>query len=78
MKKFVFFTAVDGMIEVHINKEVVGFVTTATQLTKLLKQNSVTLKDDLYNSSSIDFCSEEGFATDDEAHAIIDKALAKL
>jgi hypothetical protein len=75
MQKFVFFNAVDGQVQVSIDQQVVGLASTAEELCAVLMQNNVTLADRLMHSSDVDFASEEGFATDDCAHALIDSAL---
>jgi hypothetical protein len=72
---FVFLNAEDGSIVVSINKEPVACAFTAKELAEVFTANNVTADADIYCSSSIDFASEEGFATDDEAHAIINEAL---
>jgi hypothetical protein len=76
--KFVFLNAEDGSIVVSIDKTPVACAFTAEELAEVFTANKVTEADDIYCSSSIDFASEEGFATDDEAHAIIQDALALI
>ena len=76
--KFVFFNAEDAQVKVSIAQQVVGFADNATALAQLLKANSVTQNDDLFFSSSVDFASEEGFANDSAAHAIIEDAVDML
>jgi len=78
MAKFVYFTAKGGSIDVSIDQNYIGSASTAQQMQALLEDNNVTLDDTLAHSSSIDFAEEEGFATDDCAHAIIDAALEQL
>ena len=78
MTKFVYFTAKGGSIDVSIDQNYIGSASTARQMQALLEDNNVTLDDTLMHSSSIDFAEEEGFATNDCAHAIIDDALEQL
>lgn len=75
---FVFFNAEDAQVKVSIAQQAVGYASTADELLALLQANNVTLQDDLYFSSDVDFASEEGFATDSCAHNIIDAAVAQL
>lgn len=75
---FVFFNAEDAGIKVSVDSVQVGWADTATALAQLLKANNVTLADRLMHSSDVDFASEEGFATDDCAHALIEAALEQL
>ena len=78
MTKFVYFTAKGGSIDVSIDQNYKGSASTAQQMQALLEDNNVTLDDTLMHSSSIDFATEEGFATDSCAHDIIDAALEQL
>ena len=78
MTKFVYFTAKGGSIDVSIDQNYIGSASTVCQMQALLEDNNVTLDDTLMHSSSIDFAEEEGFATNDCAHAIIDDALEQL
>jgi hypothetical protein len=77
---YVFLTAANAAIAVHVNNTVVATdVQTADALVQVfLTHNINVLKDTIMHSSSIDFASEEGFATDDCAHNIIDEALQQL
>jgi len=77
MSRFVFFSADEGMIELHIENTLIGCVSTAKNLRTLLEINGVTRHDDLAASSSIDFCDECGFEPG-EAGRIIEEALATL
>ena len=61
MNKFVFFGAADGEVTVSVDQQPVGSAATADDLARILMINGVSTADDLYNSSSIDFCEEEGF-----------------
>ena len=75
---FVFFNAENAAIKLSIAQQVVGYASTADELLALLQANNVTLDDRLMHSSDVDFASEEGFATDDCAHNIIQAAVAQL
>ena len=77
---YVFLTAANAAIAVHVNNTVVATdVQTADALVEVFLQNNVNVSTDtIMHSSSIDFASEEGFATDDCAHNIIDAALEQL
>ncbi len=77
---YVFLTAANAAIAVHVNNKVVATdVQTADALVQVfLTHNINVLTDTIMCSSSIDFASEEDFATDDCAHNIIDAALEKL
>jgi hypothetical protein len=72
---FVFLNAEGGSIVVSINKQPVACAFTAKELAEVFTANKVTADSDIYCSSSIDFASEEGFANDEAAHKIINKAL---
>ena len=71
---YVFLTAECACIVVHVNNKVVATnVQTAQQLLQVFKQYNINmLTDTIMCSSSIDFAAEEGFATDNCAHNIID------
>ena len=76
---YVFLNAADAAIVVSVNKVQVAAVYTAAQLAAVFKQHNINVSTDtIMCSSSIDFASEEDFATDDCAHNIIDAALEKL
>ena len=75
---FVYFNAEDAQVKLSIDSNVVGYADNAKQLANLLSANNVTADNDMYFSSSVDFASEEGFATDDCAHNIIEAALDML
>jgi len=76
---YVFLNAADAAIVVTVNNAVVGAAYNAAQLAALFTQNNVNvLTDTIMCSSSIDFASEEGFASDASAHEIIDDALDML
>ena len=75
---FVFFNARNARIKLTIDDDVKGYYDDADELYNAFVEYGVTLDDDLLFSSDVDFASEEGFATDDCAHAIIDAAVAQL
>ena len=75
---FVFFNAEDAQVKLSIDSTVAGYADNATALAQLLRANNVTADNDMYFSSSVDFASEEGFADDDAAHAIIQEAVNML
>ena len=77
---YVFLTAANAAIAVHVNNKVVATdVQTADALVQVfLTHNINVLTDTIMCSSSIDFAEEEGFATDNCAHNIIDAALQQL
>jgi len=83
IEAFVFFSAEDGKIRVSIGRypleEVVAFAKTSDELVKILGANEVDVyTDQMYNSSDVDFASEEGFADDKAAHRIIDEQINKI
>jgi len=75
MTNFVFFNAVDAEVKVTVNDTVVGYADTADGLVELFLQNNLTHNDTFMHSSDVDFASEEGFASDDAAHELIDEAM---
>ena len=75
---FVFFNAEAGEVKLSIDSAVIGYYDDADGLYDAFVAHGVTLDDDLFFSSDVDFASENGFATDDDAHAIIDAAVAQL
>ena len=75
---FVFFNAENAQVKLSIDSTVAGYADNAQQLAQLLRANNVTADNDMFFSSDVDFASEEGFATDDCAHAIINDAVALL
>ena len=75
---FVFFNAEDAQVKLSIDSNVVGYADNAKQLANMLRSNNVTTEQDMYFSSSVDFASEEGFATDNCAHNIREDAVAML
>ena len=72
---FVFLNAEDGSIVVSIDQQPVDCAFTARELADIFTANNVSADSDIYFSSSVDFASEEGFDSDDDAHAIINEAL---
>ena len=76
---YVFLNADEAAIVVTVNNVQVAAVYTAAQLVAAFKQHNVNvLTDTIMCSSSIDFAEEEGFATDNCAHNIIDAAMQQL
>jgi len=76
---YVFLNADEAAIVVKVNNVQVAAVYTAAQLAAVFKQHNINvLTDTIMCSSSIDFAEEEGFATDNCAHNIIDAALQQL
>ena len=77
---YVFLNAEDAAIVVTVNNAVVATdVQTADALVEVFLQNNVNVSTDtIMCSSSIDFAEEEGFATDNCAHNILDAALEAL
>ena len=77
---YVFLNAADAAIVVTVNNTVVAAdVQTADALVQVfLTHNINVLTDTIMCSSSIDFAAEEGFATDNCAHNIIEAALQQL
>ena len=75
---FVFFNARNARIKLTIEDDVVGYYDDADELYNAFVEYGVTLDDSLLFSSDVDFASEEGFASDDGAHKIIDAAIAQL
>jgi len=74
---FVFFNALEGQIRVTIDGEVCGYANDAEQLLAILEFYDVSAMDDLYTSSDVDFCEEEGFAAG-AAGEIIQSAVEQL
>ena len=75
---FVYFNAEDAQVKLSIDSNVVGYADNAQQLANMLRANNVTQNNEMYFSSSVDFASEEGFANDNAAHAIIEDAIDML
>jgi hypothetical protein len=73
--RFVFFGAKDGRVTVSIGQADVGSASNIDQLVAILKGNGVTMADEMFHSSSVDFATEEGFADDNGAYDIIEPAL---
>jgi hypothetical protein len=79
MQNTVFFNASNATVKTQLNNKVIGYSATAEELRALLEGYAVTLRNATFlHSSDVDFASEEGFADDDAAHAIIEDALAQL
>ena len=75
MTNFVFFNAVDAQVQVKVNDVNVGAAASVDALVELFLQNNLTHNDTFMHSSDVDFASEEGFASDDAAHNLIEAAL---
>ena len=77
---YVFLNANNAALQVYVNNVcVANDVQSADALVEVFLQHNINvLVDTIMHSSSIDFASEEGFATDSCAHNIIDAALAQL
>ena len=73
--KFVFFNAVDAHVQLTVDNAVVGAADSVDALVELLLRADVRATDRIMFSSDVDFASEEGFATDDAAHELIEAAL---
>lgn len=72
---FVYLKADEGKIVVSIDDQVVGSAGSAQELVDLFRDYNVTLADEIYNSSSIDFADEHGFESEGDAHEIIEQTL---
>ena len=73
--KFVLFNAVDAQVQLTVEDAIVGAADTVDGLVELLLRADVAATDRIMHSSDVDFASEEGFATDDAAHELIEAAL---
>jgi hypothetical protein len=79
----VIFGAEEGVITVHNDNggyakvDAAGILFAENDVTDALIDLGVNPGDDFYNSSSIDYCDEEGFEPG-EARAIVDQALFDL
>ena len=73
--KFVFFNAVDAQVQLTVDDTVVGAADTVDGLVEVLLRANVAATDRIMFISDVDFASEEGFATDDAAHELIEAAL---
>ena len=80
MQNNVFLNAQNAAIVVTVNNKIVATdVQTADALVQVFLTNNINvLTDTIMCSSSIDFASEEGFASDSAAHNIIDEAFDAL
>jgi hypothetical protein len=76
--RFVFFSAANGAIDVTIDNALVGSAVCSEELVAILRQQGVTLEDEMFHSSSVDFAAEEGFEDDNGAYNIIEPALEIL
>lgn len=75
MQNTVFFNATNATVKVTVNDAVIGYADDAAGLVEMFLRANVTSKDTFLHSSDVDFASEEGFATDDCAHAMIEQAM---
>ena len=73
--KFVFFNAANAQVQLTVDNTVVGAADTVDALVELLLRADVCATDRIMHSSDMDFASEEGFATDDAAHELLEAAL---
>ena len=79
MQNTVFFNATNATVKTQLNNNTIGYSSTAEELRALLEGYAVTLNNTTFlHSSDVDFASEEGFSSDDAAHALIDEALQLL
>jgi hypothetical protein len=76
--RFVFFGASNGQVTVSIDHVLVGAAGCSEDLVAILQENGVTLADEMFQSSSVDFAAEEGFADDRGAYNIIEPALESI
>ena len=73
---YVFFNANNAKVQVYINNVIVGASNNATRLARILQKHNVNTKTaTLALSSSIDFATEENFATNACAHELINSAV---
>ena len=77
---YVFLTAANAALQVYVNDQLVAEdVQSADALVQVFLTHRINvLADTIMHSSSIDFASEEGFASDSCAHNIIEAALEQL
>jgi len=76
--KTVIFDANNNGILVNIDGEDVGLALQNYELVDLLIDGGVKKGDKFYNSSSMDFATEHGFAGDNYAHEMVEYALQVL
>ena len=74
----VFLSAVDCGIEVKVGLSLgggeIGY--TADELAEIFQKHDINFDTDtVYNTSSMDFATEEGFDNDDGAHDLLDSAI---
>ena len=75
MQNTVFFNAVNNTVKVTVNNTVIGYADDAAGLVEMFLRANVTHNDSFLHSSDVDFASENGFATDGAAHAMIEQAM---
>ncbi len=70
--------AENGGLELFIDNETIELGKTPEEVASKLKTIKDLDLDDLYASSSVDFADEYGFANEDDAHELFDKAVALM
>ena len=70
--------AENGGLELFIGNETIELGKTPEEVASKLKTIKDLDLDDLYASSSVDFADEYGFANEDDAHELFDKAVALM
>lgn len=70
--------AENGGLDLYINDETIPLGKTPEEVASKLKDIKDLDLDDLYASSSVDFADEYGFANEDDAHELFDKAVALM
>ena len=76
MNRFVFLTAEEAQIVVLVESKIVGASGTPQGLAHIFDEHGIdSQRDSIYCSSTVDFCTEEGFCNHGDAHALIDAAL---
>ena len=61
MANYVFISCNNRFVQVYMNEELCGEAGNTENLAEIFVENNITAKDDIYCSSSVDFCEEEGF-----------------
>ena len=69
-----YITAKDGGIQMFVNTGPVGFARNPNAIAYVLE--TIGIADSIYGSSTMDFASEEGFATDNGATDLWNEAIA--
>lgn len=68
----------NGELDLYIGNETIKLGKTPEEVASKLKTIKDLDLDDLYASSSVDFADEYGFANEDDAHELFDKAVALM